>query len=270
LRVTAIGAMAFWHGRCLSVVTQTTTSRSEPNPRDPEETEMKTTTLTAVAGFAIVAFSGLVASAQRHFVAGTTYGWPYSVYHHASTYEEGVLRGRADLYRGYGQYNYLSSLAAINYERARRDNLDNRVKSVETLFTMRKINQEARAAERRPRPTQQQLIRLAKSRVPDRLAEDQYEPALTELFWPSVLDDAEFAADRAEIDELMALRMLGDSGLGSENHRQITAAVDNMQSKLKARIRQMSTPEYITAKKFLTSLAYEARFAPSIEGLAAR
>ena len=31
----------------------------------------------------------------------------------------------------------------------------------------------------------------------------------------------------------------------------------------------MSGPEYVTAKKFLTSLAYEARFAPSIEGLAA-
>ncbi len=231
---------------------------------------MKTTTLTAVAAFAIVAFSGLVASAQRHFVAGTTYGWPYPVYHHASTYEEGVLRGRADLYRSYGQYNYLSSLAAINYQHALRGYLDNRVKSVETLFEIRKINKEARAAERRPRPTQQQLIRLAKSRVPDRLAEHQYEPALAELSWPSVFNDAEFAADRAEINELMAQRALVHSGLGSENHRQITAAVDNMQSKLKDRIRQMSTPEYITAKKFLTSLAYEARFAPSIEGLAAR
>ena len=231
---------------------------------------MKTTTLTAIVSFALVSFSGLVASAQRHCVAGMTWGWPYGGYHHASTYEEGVLRGTADVYRGYGQYNYLSSLAAINYERARRDYLDNRVKSVETLFAMRKINQEARAAERGPRPTQQQLVRLAKSRVPDRLAEHQYEPALAELYWPSVFNATEFATLRAEIDELMARRTLGDSGVGTENHRQITAAVETMQSKLKDRIRQMSTPDYIAAKKFLTSLAYEARFAPGIEGIAAR
>ena len=231
---------------------------------------MKTTTFTAIVSFAIVSFGGLVASAQQHFVAGTYYGWPYAGYRHASTYEEGVLRGRADLIRGYGQYNFLSSLAAINHERARRDYLDNRVQGVETLFEMRKLNKESRAAERGPRPTQQQLIRLAKSRVPDRLAEHQYEPALAELYWPSAFDDAEFAGERSEIDELMARRTLGDAGIGTENHRQVAAAVAKMQSKLKDRIQEMSTPEYITAKKFLTSLAFEARFAPGIEGLAAK
>jgi len=45
-------------------------------------------------------------------------------YHHASTVEEGAARGMADVIRSRGAANMMNSEAAINYEQARKSNID--------------------------------------------------------------------------------------------------------------------------------------------------
>ena len=74
----------------------------------------------------------------------------YGVHHHASTYEEGVLRGAADLVRARGEFNLNSSAAAINYQEAYRRHLLNKQLKVDTFFAMRAANKAARFPQKDP------------------------------------------------------------------------------------------------------------------------
>ena len=56
------------------------------------------------------------------------------VYRHASTWEQGVLDGWANLVRARGDYAYNRSLAAINYQEAYRRALENSLHRTETYF----------------------------------------------------------------------------------------------------------------------------------------
>ena len=233
---------------------------------------MKTTIIT-LATMLSLAFAGAVqAQTYSSFSGGAAvtnvpssgYGWGWS---HSSTAEEGALRGWAELNRGAGEYNYYSSLAAINLEEARRRAIENHTTAVEEYYHRRQINSEYRDSVRRPTLTQEQLVQIAKDQTPDRMTAYQYEPALGRIFWPPVLESEVYAADRAAIDKVMARRTVADSGLGTDSHREIDALTRQMESKLRSRITTMSTTEYLAAKKFLQSLRYEARFAPGADGL---
>jgi hypothetical protein len=224
---------------------------------------MRTTVVVATAGLFVVSLLGSAADAQ-HAVGWYGYHRPYTVQRHASTLEEGVLRGAADLQRSAGWYNYLSSMAAINWERARAAHFENRVKAVQTYFQVREINREARVRERGPRPTRQQLIQYARDRAPKRFSDQQFEAATGELYWPTVFNSAEYATQRTKIDQLMVLRALDSSGATTEYSREALAAVEQMEERLKSHIHDMRPSDYVAAKSFLKSLAYEARLAPGI------
>jgi len=56
---------------------------------------------------------------------------------HASTLEEGIQRGYGDVVRSYGMANLLNSEAAKNYEQARRDYIENRLKATQAYFEAR-------------------------------------------------------------------------------------------------------------------------------------
>jgi hypothetical protein len=188
---------------------------------------------------------------------------PVTIYDHASTWEEGVLRGRAETARAFGEMNYNNSLALVNAQEAYSRYLDNRLKAVTTYFDLRKVNREARAEERGQRPTPEALTRLAKTRLPDRLAAHQWDASGTRPLWPVALDDPLFAVEREAIDELMAHR----EGAEEREIQRIAAA---MTDKLRTQVHAMNPGEYIAAKRFLTSLRYEMNFAPGSAALAVR
>jgi hypothetical protein len=192
------------------------------------------------------------------------------IHDHSSTFEEGFFHGLANLARGMGDYNYSTSLAAINREEARRRYIENRQKYQQTYFEMRRANREARAYEQGPRPTQEDLVRLAKSKAPPRLDSYQYEPALGKLFWPSLLEDPSFSDEREAINRLMAERTVPTGGRGSKNYVAVKQLTDLMKDRLKSQIHDHSPTQYMTAKNFLTSLEYEAQFIPQPSGLAAK
>jgi hypothetical protein len=207
---------------------------------------------TATLAIAAVALFAAAAHAQVYpnpaAWNGYHRGWGYG-YHHASTHAEGYLRGKADLHRGIGQREYMESLARINNEEARGRYFDNQLKGTETYFAKRQINREAQAAERGPRPTQQDLERYAKTRAPERLGEAQYNAGVGRLTWPAALSNEVFQTERSEIDRLVADRMFVATGEGSENHDQIRDQVETMRAKLKANITSLSPTEYLAAKK---------------------
>jgi hypothetical protein len=166
-----------------------------------------------------------------------------------------MLRGGGDIMRAAGEMNYNNSLAAIYGQEAYSRYLDNRLKVASTYFDLRELNREARAEERGQRATPEDLKEYAKVRAPDRLAAHQLDPTTRRLLWPVSLEGANFAADRAEIDRLIEARR------SSAENREVQTLAASMKEKLITQVRLMKPDEYLAAKRFLTSLEYEMKFA---------
>lgn len=193
-----------------------------------------------------------------------------AIYHHASTYEEGVQRGAADLVRAWGDFAYNRSLAMINYEEARGRYIENRVDATKAYFDMRAINRQARAEEAGPRPTREDAERYARNRVPNRLATHELDPTLGNVNWPALLQSDAFESERRQIAELMQQRAKTAGDVNSPINQQIRQLTDQMESKLKASIASVTPSDYIAGKNFLKSLEYETFQAVPIQGLAIR
>lgn len=240
---------------------------------------MKTTwnfasTVILPAGFALTLLMGWTATASAQSYGsqptpGYGFGHAFGGYNHASTLEEGVLRGAADLTRARGEANYWHSLAAINGQEAQARYLQNRQAATETYFNMRQINRDARNAERGLRLSPNHYAAIARKMAPDRLANHQYDRTLGRLNWPAVLTSKYFAAEREVLDGLFAARSPGDSGVGSlfsSNVKELTKSLDN---KLKEHVDFLPQMEYIAAKKFIASVGYEAQQPLVVEAVAA-
>lgn len=208
-----------------------------------------------IVGAALI---GIVSAQDVRFYGNP---WNYGTgYRHASTEAEGRSRGMADLVRSAGAANLMNSEAAKNYEDARRKYLDNRVYGTQKYFENRAINRQARAAERGPRPTQQDLIRFSNSRKPKRITTSELDPLTGAIAWPSLLLKDEYKSERDQLDKIYAQR----ANNGYVNADQFTA-VDNLTKKmladLKSNISKYPPQLYVTASNFIKSLAYESYFA---------
>ena len=231
---------------------------------------MKATILTSTVLTVILsAASFATAQSPSSYVSPKPITSPSVRYRHASTYTEGALRGAADFTRAAGESRYNSSLAMINREEATRRSMENRKQYAKDFFELRKLNKDARFQSVRP-PTQQQLTRASKVRLPQRLSAHEFQPALGTLNWPAVLQRPMYAQQREAINQTMAQRTVEDSGLGSQHHRQIGTLVAQLENKLRGELKQLSTSESIAARKFLKSVHYEARFpvTADVSGLA--
>lgn len=197
-------------------------------------------------------------------------GYAYRGYgYHASTAAEGYGYGAASIIQAAGEYNLNTSQAAINYEQAYRMSLESSVTRAETFFARRRINESYREAKQGPPPSREAIAERARQGAPDRLAPDQFDPAFGTLFWPAAFDDHRFAAERNALDRLMADRE-SQGGVGSAHYHDVVEITDSMRHDLRGLLDAMSPTEYVQAVKFLNSVAYEARFVPELNGLAAR
>ncbi|MBC8356577.1 MAG: hypothetical protein H8E66_31755 [Planctomycetes bacterium] len=183
-------------------------------------------------------------------------------YHHASTAEEGAARGMADVIRSSGAANLMNSEAAINLQEAQKKNIENHLQYTQTYFQMKSINKQYRNAQRRPPPTQQQAIRMSKSRLPDRLSANKVDPLSGQLAWPLGLRIDSLKEDRERLEELFAER--ADKGFFTpDQYVEVKQVTDTMKEELRKYARKLGGNVTIEARKFLESLAYEASFQAS-------
>lgn len=234
---------------------------------------MKRFIAVAIATIAVV--MGSTASAQQPQLRG--YGsyapqnrGPSVIQHHASTFQEGLLRGYADLNRSKGDYNYQTSLGLLIQQHATTEFLKNKELGVQTYYNKKRIRNEYLVETAKPPVTRQDAENTARNRAPDRLNSYEYEPALGKVFWPALLKHDVFAGHRAEIDAAIARRSGEDSGLGSVNYSVIKANTNAMKEILADNIRNLPPQEYTTAKTFLNSLNYEAQHKLAPTGIASR
>lgn len=204
-------------------------------------------------------FLALVALIGSTAVARAQYPYPYGggFGYHSSTYEEGVQRGFADIVRSAGMKNLMDSEAAINYEEARRQNIDNRLHWTNTYFQMREVNRQARAMERGPRPSQEDLIRFAASKRPSRLGTSELDPLSGEIAWPSLLMEREFDPEREQLDHLYVDRAVNGS-LTAQQVIDVDHLIATMEATMQANIDAYTPQLYTQAKSFLRSLKYES------------
>jgi hypothetical protein len=214
---------------------------------------MKATLLSTLVALTLVSGTAF----GQSFTPGPPAVSPPFAQHHASTLEEGVLRGGADLLRGIGEMNYNNSLSRINDQEAFSRFIDNEVKRTAAYFDVQQINREARAEKRGQRATSEDLARLARARAPERLAAVHFDVTTKTLVWPEVFNHPYFEEERAEIDRLMSVR----GGAGPES-RAIQMLAGRMTDKLQMIVHNVNKGEYAAAKRFVTSLGYEMNFAP--------
>ena len=181
--------------------------------------------------------------------------WTY--YNHASTAEEGFLRGQAAAVQAVGQANYMQSLAAVNYAEATRLQIENNRLYVKTSLANREEVQSYRERYARRPITKEQWQEYSKRALPDRLTGDQYSNG--KLVWPHILRMEEYAPLRKRIDVLVASRSVEDSGDGSPSQREIASLIDTMKVLLRENIETLSSSQYGNSKWFLICLDYEMK-----------
>lgn len=203
-------------------------------------------------GLALGVLGGVMTSA-----AIVTAQYPWASYH-ASTAEEGLARGMANLVWAAGEANLRNSQAAINYEQARSANFDNRLKATETYFEMRKMNKAYRDAEKSPPASTQDLYRWAKEGAPKRLTPTELDPLTGEINWSVALLGNKYTGHRQKLDDLFASRATHHGRLTQEQHASVRDTTMSFLNDLKNDIRAFAPNDYLAARKMLESLAYEA------------
>ncbi len=185
----------------------------------------------------------------------------------ASTVGESYARGISDVVRARGQYNLLTSESLINVETARKQNMENRLQWTQTYFEMRKMNREYRKAERGPTPSASTFERWARDAAPDRLKSVQLDSITGRINWPTLLQQDQYSALRASLEDAFTQRAERHGAIGPEAALRIHDNTNQMMQMLENELQQSRVNNnplpsylYLDAKKFIQSLAYEARF----------
>ena len=179
---------------------------------------------------------------------------------YASTAQQGADYGMAAVVRAQGYANLQNSEAAKNWEQAKTQEIQNRMRWTETYFEMRKTNTAARAAEEGPPVTQEQAIRMAKSAAPPRLGSTQLDPVTGHIEYPIVLMDKVFTPYRTDLDKLFSDRAASGGSLQYEDYQSIQHTISKWIDVLKARVKDYAAGDYGRARTFLNSLTHEITF----------
>jgi hypothetical protein len=168
--------------------------------------------------------------------------------------------GTARIIDAWGRNAKASGEGAVKFSEARRLQIENWKQFVATSFEIQKMYHDARAAERGRPLTSADYIRMAEMDKPHRLTPSQLNLLTGELAWPAVLDDGLFASYRQVLDRLFVDRAeRGRLAFQDSLRAEQTAAA--MTEMLRERVAQVPVAEYMAARRFLESLAYESKLA---------
>ncbi|MFZ1933347.1 MAG: hypothetical protein WCB27_15385 [Thermoguttaceae bacterium] len=184
------------------------------------------------------------------------YGGGYGgCYGGGTTVAGSAMNGMANMMSAAGQRNLANSAAAVNMTQAQKNEIENRQQWTNTYFAMREENRRARAAEQGPPPTQEEIVRIAQQGVPKPLATTQVDAVSGQLFWPSALQQECFAAQRGDVDQLVATKARYGA-LNYEDQMKLRKTILAMFDQLKQQVTQIPPQDYGTSRTFLNSLLY--------------
>ena len=173
-----------------------------------------------------------------------------------STVAGDITRGNADFVRAAGQYNLNTSQAAINVETVKALATENRLRTTETFFEMRRVNRAARALEAGPLPTMEQVVRYARMGLPPRLSSRELDQVTGDIAWPIVLKDETYGDDTAYIEKCFRERA-SSAGLSFQQFTMVDDAFASLKEALKENVAKYPSAPYGAARTFVDSLQYE-------------
>ncbi len=178
--------------------------------------------------------------------------------YHSSTAAEGYQRGFADVVRSAGAANLRNSEAMKNVEDARSKYIDNRLQATKTYFEMKRYNKEYRDANKKPRPTSEQLFRLAKEATPDGLSPAELDPVTGAINWPVALKTDVYEMTRGNLEALYADRAKAGGKADLKQYQEIRKNIREMQAELKGQINDIPPQVFSKTNAFLKRLEYAA------------
>ncbi len=212
----------------------------------------------AVRGRHVVAAVTLAVVGGAAWPAAAQWGMGFNRGGYASTAGQAADYGMSEMMRAQGYQNLENSQAAQNWEQAKTQEIQNRLRWTETYFEMRKVNREAKAAEQGPPVTQEQAIRMAKMAAPPRLASTQLDPVTGHIQYPPVLMDDIYTEYRKRLDRLFADRAASGGSIQFSELRDIQSTVTKFIDVLKQNVKNYPAGDYGRARTFLDSLSREA------------
>lgn len=191
--------------------------------------------------------------------AQQVYGGGYGGYESSpGTVAGSAMQGMASLAQAAGSYNLSTSAAAVNMTQARKQDLENYSTGVNTFFETRRVNKEARLAEAGPRLTEAQIVRIAHESAPKPLSPRQLDPVSGRIFWPLMLQADRFQEQRTVLEQAFSLRSQKGT-LQLEEAQQVKRTTQALLTDLRELVQDADPMAYMEAKRFVESLAYEAR-----------
>jgi hypothetical protein len=184
------------------------------------------------------------------------YGGGYRGSGAGSTAAGSAMAGMSDVISAKGNYNLNTSAAAVNMTEAQRNEIQNREQYTNAYFQMRQENRAYRAQESGPRPTEEQVARMAAQGVPQPVSSSQVDQLTGKINWPGPLQMSSFSQERATVEQLMANKSQNGS-LSYADQMTMRKVVNDMVQQLKEQISSIPPQDYETAKQFLNSLLYE-------------
>lgn len=191
-----------------------------------------------------------VPAGSMNFVGGF-YGGHYG----ASTAAGSAMHGMAHAINAMGNYNLSTSAAAVNMTQARRNAIENSAYYTDAFFQMRAANRAFRAAEARPRPTSEQIARLARTAAPRPLSSSEVDTVTGRIHWPAALQQDSFADQRAAMEHF-ASQMAAYGSLNFSDQMAARRTVEAMFADLRSQIAEIPSQQYLASRSFLNSLIH--------------
>ena len=180
-----------------------------------------------------------------------------------------MVNAQAALVKAMSEAGLNRAKAIQTLEQTRTVALDNHLKAATNFYEKRKLYDAYHMLQAvRERPTREDLIRYSKEAAPDR--PDDCQLSRGTIRWPDTLQREEFLVKRLQLDALFAKRTETNSGQGSEVCREVQSLTKQMREDLKDMVQRMTPADYLSARKFINALAYEAQFPPDVQGVAVR
>ena len=133
---------------------------------------------------------------------------------------------------------------------------ENRLRTTETFFEMRRVNRAARALEAGPLPTMEQVVRYARMGLPPRLSSRELDQVTGDIAWPIVLKDETYGDDTAYIEKCFRERA-SSAGLSFQQFTMVDDAFASLKEALKENVAKYPSAPYGAARTFVDSLQYE-------------
>ncbi|MEI6367732.1 MAG: hypothetical protein WCP23_11660 [Planctomycetota bacterium] len=166
--------------------------------------------------------------------------------------------GYAAMLRAQGTANLQNSQAAINWEKAKTAEIQNRLLWTQTYFTMRQVNHDMRLAERGPPITIEEAIKIAHDALPPPLDDTKLNPATGRIAYPDALRDWRYDDLRIDVDAFFKQKAVTGS-VDFNELQQVETILNLLHAELKSNLSQYRAGDYGNAVTFIEQLKYEAR-----------